>query len=320
MDNIERTRLAIDTVDGMLCVLFKGNDLDLSDINMVLPNILEEHKDNESVKKFITTVINRDTNNIFYKYLLEVLSPLGIDKPKDRICYRLMLDIKTYIEEGLSGRLQLQLDTHDDIMAEESISNAPHLRYPIMLTRLYRHTTPDKVDKVPTKYKSPESMRVINNIPADTATICSEFYCNGDRDPRIASVVYEISTTLAIHNDLYIKNILTKLDETDCVPTSIIHGIGTVLPEHVSVCDLNSDSWDFIVMSIIRSIRNHNGNYEYTCSLAILNKIMVEFRGTSSFNNRDLVGMVLGYSDSESVDIILEAKLLMCGDPLDYYF
>ena len=327
MDKIEYSRSAIYTIDGLVALLIKEELPNLFNIDVELRNILKEYKFNKTGKNFINAVINRDTNNIFYKYLLEVLSPLDTNKSKERVCNKLIFDIKEYVEEGLSDRLQLQLDTHNDIMAEESITNAPHLRYPLTLTKLYRYTTPDKIDNAPTKYKSPESMRVVNTIPVDTAVICSEFYCDGDRDPRIVSVVMELSTILVNYNKLYFNNVVTKYDETNCITTSIIHGIDSILPEHISALELNPDSWDYQILHTILDLqipkykqRSHYNIIGPPFSIDILDELMLKFKNTSSFDVRDLISMVLGYNDLEFIDTIIKARLVLSVNTIDYYF
>ena len=320
MDNMEYTSPTSDIIAGLTVIAVKEKIVNLYNIRGELRNILNKHKLNKTAEDFIKAVMNNDANNIFYNYLLEVLIPLGGDKSIENICNRLIFDIREYIREGLTGRLQLHLEVHNAIKAEESITNAPHLRYPLMLTKLYRQTSPNRIDNFPPRYKSPKSMRVINTIPASTAVICSDRYCNGDRDPRIVSVVMELTTILVNYSKLYFNNVISKYNETNSVAASIIHGIDSILPEGISACELNPDFWDYPILGTILDLQARFDISGPPHSLSILDELKSELKGTSSFDVRDLISMTLGYNDLESLDVIMRARLILKSNNIDYYF
>ena len=320
MDNINLTKTPHKIIDGLLYSAIKGGTLSNPPEDLELINIMNTGVYNKIAEEFIIAVIRRDENHVFYKYLLEVITPLKPGAAKLSICYRLVGDITTYLGEGLSGRLQLQLDTHNKIVSKETTPDEASERYTMTLAAIYPDTILDKIVKPGIKNIPRESMRVSNKISPEVAHDYSKRYCGGNRDAEVESVIEELDKILIEHSKLYIKTILTKLDETHCTATAIIHGINTVLPLHITVHDLDIRLWDSIIITTLKSTRNRYGIRQHSIPDHVLDKIRTVFSGTSTFSHRDLTSMILGYDSLETTDLVLKAvSKLRSEQPRSYF-
>ena len=320
MDNINLTKTPNKIIESLLYSAINGEYLNTSSEDLELVNIVNDDVYNETAKEFINAVINSNENNVFYKYLLEVINPLNPGPTKLIICQRLVDDISTYLEEGLSGRLQLQLDTHNKIVSKETTPDEASKRYIMTLASLYPDIILDKIIKPGIKNRPHESMKVSNKISPEIAYSYSKRYCSGDRDIEVQNVIKELDNLLAVHSKLYINTILEKLDETHCSATAIIHGINTVLPLHISVNDLDIELWDNIVITTLKSLHNSYNLRQHPIPNYILDKIRAEFKGTSTFSHLDLTSMVLGYDSLETTDLVLKAiSELRSEQPKSYF-
>lgn len=310
MNDIEQTKIATDTIDRLVYSHFTILPVNAQPSDAAMINIMCENSYG-TADEFIIAVIRRDESHAFYKYLLEVVTPLNPGRTKDAICVNLYSDIQTYIHEGLNERLKLQLDTHDAIVAEEYTPDSERYRYPIMMAELYHDTAPhtDVFGPIP-KYKQPKSMRVPNSVPDITARICCAAYCDGSRHPAINMIVERLSGVLIKHNELYIDYIYRKYKDRGCIINAIIHGIKTMLPKPVSLHELDKLLWGDMILATIVDIRNHYID-KLPESDYILDEVTRQFKGTSSFSYNDLIGTILGYSNLETIDLVLESIAIM---------
>lgn len=320
MNNIERAKLSADTIDMLVYPAVRGGTLGESPSDVELIDIVKYYTHHETANEFIVAVIRRDESNVFYKYLLEVLTPLDPGKFKVSVCHRLVGDVVTYLGEGLTGRLQLQLDTHNEIVANETTPDEACRRYTLMLSKVYPTVVLSHTDASRVVHKPHISMRIINKIPADMAHTYSERYCGGDRDPEVVGVIRDLDGILVEHSELYLRNILTKLDTTHSSTTSIIHGIKAVLPQHTSISELDIYLWERIIFKTLEDVRSHHNIPQHPKPDNVLNDIKVVFKGTSTFSNRDLVNMVLGYDNIETTNLVLNAISALRADHPKSYF
>ena len=310
MNDIEQTKIATGTIDRLVYPHFTGRTVNAQPSDAAMINIMCESSYGIA-DEFIIAVIRRDESHAFYKYLLEVVTPLNPGRTKDAICVNLYNDIRTYIYERLNDRLKLQLDTHDAIVVGEYDPKSECDRYPIMMAELYHDTAPytDVIGPIP-QYKQRKPMRVPNSVPDITARICCAAYCDGSRHHALDLIVRRLSGTIIKHNELYLDQILKKYESTGCIIKAIIHGIKIMLPKPVSLHELDKQLWDDMILATIVDIRNHYID-KLPESDYILDEVTKQFKGTSSFSNRDLISAVLGYTNLETVDLVLESIEIM---------
>ena len=235
MDSKERKTSAGDIIAIMTHQCFSCEKLVGGKVDRELARIVFSRTCNETAEEFIIAVFERDDKHVFYKYLLDVVTPLDSGNFKTAILGELSEHIKTYLKEGLNDRIQAQMDTYYKIVADENTPRTPHL-YHIMATAMVEQPLPeDTPDKPGSVHKPRKSMRVTNNIPLYPAYVCAESYCMGDRHPEVTNVIKELHDTLSDHSNLCFNRIITKYDETNCLKTAIAHGIKKMLPKAVSL-------------------------------------------------------------------------------------
>ena len=291
---------------------FSKEKLVVSEADRELAKIVFSRECNKTAEEFIIAVFNRDEKHVFYKYLLDVLTPLYEGKFRTAVCAELTEHIKTYLEEGLTERLQAQLDMYYKIVDDENIPNTPHL-YHTMATVMVEQPLPaDKPDRPGLVYESRKSMRVTNTIPLYPAFVCSEAYCMGDRDTGVTNTIKELHNTLAAHSDLCFKRITSKYDKTNCLKTAIIHGIKKMLPKSVSLHELDAKLWRHSLLMMITTVCIHYGIDKYTeAENSVIVDITGQMEGTSSFSPHSLASMVLGYNNLRATYSIVTAVAII---------
>ena len=320
MNDIERVKLTNTIVNGLKNSIIKEDAQYILENDIMLVSIVNERKYLEIGEKFIVVLIEYDGCDDYYKCLLRILNPKNPDKPEIIIHDDLLDDIKVYLKEGLTKPLQLQVKIHNFIMESQLVWKTPHMEYPIKLDNIYANMSQDEVDESCVVYKQRSDMYVTNKISAKTAHVYSERYCDGNRSSKIIGVIKELDTILVLHSRLYFEKILTKLDQTDCIATSIVYGIGEVLPINMSVHELSASLWEPIIVETIKDVSAHCNIRICLEPNYILDMVTRQLRGTSTFNHRDLVNMVLGYHNLDTTDLVLKAVRRLRAVPPKSYF
>lgn len=312
MNDIERAKLSTDITSALESSIIKGEELDLLGNELTLVNITNGDAYIKNGENFIIAMFKYEGCDDFYKCLLHVKDAKSPRSASLNIKHSLVDDVKLYLEEGLTDRLQSQVNTHNELISGKYTLRIPYLQYPIMLDNIV-----GKYDEV---YKSRKSMRVTNNIPSSVAHMYSERYCDGDRDLKVLTVIKELGLVLNFHNKLYIKHVVTEYDKTGCIIKALTHGIKKMLPRPVRIYELERDLWENMVLASIEEIRNYHITFPLPPTSYILKEITSKFKGGSKFTVLDLASTALSYNNLNTTDSVLQAVSIMYPDPMRNYF
>ena len=294
------------------CFLNSKEELDAKEAYCKLTRIILNQECNKVAEEFITAVIERDEKHVFYKYLLDVLSPLYGAEIRSTISDELIEYIKIYLEKGHTDLINAQLSMYYKIVDDENIPNVPCL-YHIMAKAMVDQPLPkDNPDLFGLVYKLRKSMIVTNTLPMYPAHICAESYCIGYRHPEVVNTVKQLHEVLVSYSSLCLKRIETKYDETGCLKTSIRYGIKKMLPKPLTLRVLDPDLWEISLAAIIGAVCDRYNTDDFIDSEdSIFSNILKEMNGTSSFNPIKLASVVLGYNNLRAAQVILSAATIM---------
>ena len=309
MDNIEYSVLSNSIINGLENSISKGGEIDLFGNKLTLANIQNVNTYVKNNENFIIVLFKHKWCGDFYKAVVHIRRSKNPNFSTINIQRNLVEDVKTYLEEGLTDRLQAEANTHYEYLTLNNMVRAPFLEYPIVLD-----------DILPNTYRLQTPTGIINSVSEDTAYRCSKLYCKGTRDPEIVGVVKKLESVLTLHRELYIREVVTKYNKTGCIIKSITHGIEKILPRPVRIHDLEKGLWENMLLSTTEEIRNYHIRFPIPPTAYILREVTANFRGGSSFSVVDLAAGILGYRNMETVDLVLQAVSIMYPDPVRNYF